>query len=486
MAFVLLALLLLGSGNDGDSEADAALQRFAELYAAVEREAAERINPEHVFYEGAIPGMLRRLDPHSVFMDPGEFEQLKRMQESRQKGFGSVVSVLPGRVIVLQTLPGTPSAKAGLEAGDEIIAINGYRIDRLEFEQLVALLTESRKRRAGLDVRRPGNARVLQFVLTPEEMQSPSVDRTYFLRAGVGYVRVTSFDLDTGQRVQEAIEKLGGNKLKALVLDLRDNPGGALPAALHTASLFLKPGQTILSVRGRRVTETAEKVPERTVPYEFPLALLIGDRTASAAEIVAGALQDNDRATLVGEPSFGKGLVQAVYPLSNGAGLALTTSYYFTPSGRSIQRPLKGSQLENTPAARESGQEFKSAAGRPLRGGGGIVPDRVVHPAALTPLRTVLSGSGVIVDFATEYLRAHPRLSEEFEVSPALLDEFQVYLSGRNIRPSVAEWSKERPWITHRLKTEIVTQAFGVARGEEVEAQQDPRILEALKVLGVE
>src|SRR5262249_25481956 len=201
-----------------------------------------------------------------------------------QKGFGSVVSILPGRVIVLQTLPGTPSQKAGLTPGDEILGINGYDISRLDLEQLIQLLSQSRQQPAQLDVRRPGMGRIMQFILTPEEMQSPSVERTFFLEAGVGYIRVGSFDENTAQQIKESIEKLGGNHLRALVLDLRNNPGGLLTTAVSTASLFLKPGQKIVTVRGRNVPEKMEVVPPEAKPYTFKLAILINEKSASASE----------------------------------------------------------------------------------------------------------------------------------------------------------------------------------------------------------
>ena len=176
------------------------------------------------------------------------------MESSTQKGFGSVVSLLPGRVIILQTTPGTPSQKAGLAPGDDIVAVNGYVIARLDVDQIAELLTQSRQQQVQLDVRRPGALRIMHFVLTPEELQAPSVERAYMLRDGIGYVRVASFDEKTGGQIKEAIEKLGGDKLKGLVLDLRNNPGGVVAAALQTAALFLKPGQKIFSVRGRGVS----------------------------------------------------------------------------------------------------------------------------------------------------------------------------------------------------------------------------------------
>lgn len=459
----LPALLLAASAAAQDLPAQ--LKHFIDIYSIVEREAADPVVPEKAIYGGAIPGMLRPLDPHSVFLDPQQFEQLKELEKSTRKGFGSVVSVLPGRVIVLQTLPGTPSARAGVAPGDEILAINGIALARLEMGELVELLTQSRQREARLDVRRPGQARLLQFGLAPEELQSPSVERAFHLRPGVGYLRLASFDAQTGAQVREALEKLGGHQLRGLLLDLRNNPGGLLSAALETACLFLKPGQTLLAVRGRVVEAREEKVPETATPYGFPLAVLINGRSASASEIVAGALQDHGRAVIVGEPSFGKGLVESVYPLSEGTGLALTTAYYYTPNGRSIQRRLSASQLQTA------------------EGGGGVQPDLTVYPEPMTQFRAALEASGWLTSFATEVTRRQ-QIAGDGEVSAALLDEFQVYLSDRRIRPGVAEWSREREWIRNRLKTEIFNQALGVAQGDEVEAQRDPLILAALARLG--
>ena len=181
--------------------------------------------------------MLRKLDPFSVFFDPGQFEQLKELEKSTRKGFGSVVSILPGRVIVLQALPGTPSAKSGISPGDEIVAVNGIPLARLDTEQLVQLLSQSRNQQVRLDVRRPGNARLLPIVLTPEDVDTPSVERAILIRPGVAYLRIGTFDVPTGKAIKEAIEQLGGRELKGLLLDLRNNPGGVVGSALETASL---------------------------------------------------------------------------------------------------------------------------------------------------------------------------------------------------------------------------------------------------------
>jgi carboxyl-terminal processing protease len=480
----LLAALTITTGLFAADELETAVKRVVEAFALVEENAADPVSSERAFYQGVVPGLLRRLDPHSVFFDPGQFEQLKKLETSTQKGFGSVVSILPGRVIVLQTLPGTPSAKSGLAPGDEIVGINGYDISRLDLDGIVALLSQSRQQQARLDVRRSGSARLFQFLLTPEELQSPSVERIFFLAAGIAYLRVASFDEQTGAQIREAIEKLGGKNLRGLVLDLRNNPGGMLTSAVTTAALFLKPGAKLVTVRGRAVDERSESVPAGATPYDFPLAILIGGRTASASEIVAGAMQDHDRATILGEPSFGKGLVQSVFPLAENTGLALTTALYYTPSGRSIQRPLDAQRFELAAATArpDTGGDFRTDAGRRVTGGGGITPDVLVFPPAVSRLRTVLDASASFTSFATGYLREH-KVTDEFEVTAAILDEFQGYLAGRSIQPGVSEWSADREWIRSRLKTEIFNQAFGVEKGDEIEAQRDPVILRALEAL---
>ena len=252
--------------------------------------------------------------------------------------------------------------------------------------------------------------------------------------------------------------------MKGLVLDLRNNPGGVVQAALETASLFLKAGQRILSVKGRSIQGENVDVPKNAEPYGFPLAVLVNEKTASAAEIVTGALQDDKRAVVVGEPTYGKGLVQSVFNLSGNTALALTTAYYYTPSGRSIQRPLQNVLLQS---------ETKGNTG-------GIRPDVFVQPDAVTRLRAVLEGSGSFAAFGTDYLSKH-KIDDSFQVSPDMMDDFRVYLSGRQIQPSVAEWLGAKAWIESRLQQEVVTLALGVEKGDEIEMRHDPVVRRAIE-----
>ncbi len=460
-----------------------ALRQFMQVFSTVQAEAADQAPVEKLIYEGAIPSMLRQLDPHTQFFDPAQFQQLQQMEDSEQKGFGSIVSVLPGQVIFLQTLPGTPSNKAGIQAGDELVAVNDIAIRNLEPEQIIGLLTEARQQKVRLYVRRQGSARLLDFALMPELVDSPSVDRAFLLRPGFGYIRIASWDVQTAKQLHAAIDKLGASKLSGLVLDLRNNPGGVVRAALEAAAMFLQPGQRILTAKGRASEDQPADVPKNATPFQFKVAVLINEKTASASEILAGALQDHDRALIVGEPSYGKGLVQSVLPLSDGTGLAITTAFYYTPSGRSIQRPLRNSALSDTFRSDREEPVYKTDKGRVVTGGGGIQPDIRVPPAPLNALKAVLDGSGAITAFATQYLSGHSPLAGSFNVTPELLDDFRVFLAVRQIQPELGEWSAERGWISNRLKEEIVTQARGVDKGDEILAQHDPQVQAALKAL---
>ncbi|HUA18421.1 MAG TPA: S41 family peptidase [Bryobacteraceae bacterium] len=472
---MVLPLLFLFAQPPSTADLDSAIKRFTELLSVVEDQAADPVNTQQAIYQGAIPNMLRQLDPHSIFFDPDQNEQLKQMENSERKGFGTIVSVLPGRVTVLQALPGTPSSKAGLQPGDDIVVVNGVVLARLEFKQIVEYLSESHQHRAQLIVRRPGNARPLEFVLDPELLDSPSVDRAFLLRPGIGYIRVNGFDPQTARQLKDAIEKLGGANLKGLVLDLRDNPGGVVQTALESAAYFLKPGQKLLSVKGRSIQDQSVEVPKTAQPYNFAMAVLVNAKTASAAEILTGALQDHDRATVFGEPSYGKGLVQNVFPLANSTALALTTAFYYTPSGRSIQKPLASGHL----AIEQQHALFHTDSGRTVTGGGGIQPDTVVLPEAQSRLRVALDASGVVTSFATQFIQDH-KITDSFEVTPSILEDFQVYAGQHDIQPSVGEWAQEREWVQSRVKQEIFNQALGVAKGDEVEEQRDPVVRAAL------
>jgi carboxyl-terminal processing protease len=486
MRFLFALVLAWPLGALGDDGLDAQLRRFLDVYSVVEANYADPIDPESSFYEGVLPGMTRTLDPHSAFLNPDQYESLREMQRSTEKGFGSVVSLLPGRVIVLQTLPDSPSARSGLSPGDEIMVINRYPLSGLNIEQLMGLLGQSRQQKAQLMVRRPGFARLIPMELVPAEMADLNVRHAFFLKPGIAYIKLASFEQATAGEFRLAVDRLGVDDLKGLVLDLRENPGGIVESAGALASFFLEPGQNVLWVAAREGPAQDVNVPDESRPYPFRVSVLVDDRTASAAELLAGALQDHDRASIIGIPTFGKGLVQSVFRLSQGAAIALTTARYLTPSGRSVQRPLGDCDLyalahcDEQPAEKP---EFKTDSGRTVKGGGGITPDHIVMPRGYSEFEAVMESSNSFFEFAQQYLRRHGEIDEDFEVSAELLDEFHSYLDARRIQPGLSEWSSTVGFTRSRLKQELFNLAFGVEKGDEVAAARDPMIQTAIRVL---
>jgi len=501
MIFGRLCCLALLSGavafaqtqQPGNSPPDVAaqvapeLRRFLDVFSAVQTKgaSADGQSLDHMIYEGAIPSMLRRLDPHTQFFEPTQFDQLKQMEASEEKGFGSIVSVLPGEVIFLQIFPGTPTSKACIQPGHELVGFNNVSSRSLDREQIVQLLTQARQQKIVVFVRRRDVSNLLQLTLVPELQNAHSVDRAFLLKPGTGYIRIGSWDAQTARELHDSIEKLNDPPLDALLIDLRNNPGGVVKSALHAAAFFLAPGQRILTAKGRTGTVESADVPKDARPYKFKLAVLVNEKTASASEIFSGALQDHDRAIIAGEVTYGKGLVQSVLALSNNAGLAITTAFYYTPSGRSIQRPLRDSALSSTFAltAADHAPKYKTDAGRVVTGGGGIRPDVEVGPEAHTRLEDVLDGSGSMTAFATDYLAHHRPLPENFSITPAILDDFKVFVAERRIQPNAAEWSTELPWIRSRLLEEIVTQSRGVEAGDQIIARRDPQVQAAVDAM---
>ncbi len=456
--------------------------RFARIYAAVERNAMGPVDPDRAIWDGAIRAMLARLDPFSAFFDREQFKLLQQQTRGEALGFGSILYVQPGKVLVLQTAVGSPSARAGLGPGDEIVQVNGVRIDRLDFQSLVQLLQESRSHPVRLAVIHPGSLVAHDFELNPAEVALPTADKTFLLPGGVGYIHLTSFEQKTPQEVLDALNRLGGAKLKGLLLDLRDNRGGMLDAALGVVSVFLKPDLAVLTVRGRAGPEKTYRTAQAPASYSGPLIVLVNANTASAAEIVAAALEEHDRAVIAGEPTFGKGVVEGVFTLGEETGLALTTAQYFTPSGRFIQRPLPGTALE-FPAGRANpgyaGPSFHTDLGRPLAAGGGIRPDVEIPARSLDPWAAFLEQRGAFTTFASQWLTLHGKVAESWDPDSRVLEEFREFLTRSRIRVPPEYWRSDQSYLKLRIKTELVNLVFGLARGNEVEVRGDPQVQKA-------
>ncbi len=506
---MLAAILAACAWTAGAAEAPAdpatqAALKVARLYGALAEHYVDPLDPDRVILDGAVRGMLAALDPFSAFFDRAQFAMLQQQARGEALGFGSILYVTPGKVLVLQTAEGSPSWRAGLGPGDEIVAVNGTRVADLDFNSLVQLLQQSRSKPVTLGVIHPGKVVAQDLHLKPAEVALPTVDKAFLWSPGIAYLHVSGFESKTPQEVVTALEKMEGKAtgearpensapaaapepLRGLLLDLRDNHGGMVDAALAVASLFLRPGELVLSVRGRSKAEQTYKTFAAPYHFDMPMIVLVNGNTASAAEVLAAALEEHDRAVIAGEPTFGKGVVETVMPLSDQTGLALTTAQYFTPSGRSIQRPLPGTALAGIdPSASTAGaaSAFHTDDGRPLRAGGGITPDVEIPERQLDPWATFLNQRGAFTDFASEYLSLNGPVGQSFQPDARVLEDFRSYLNGHQIRAPQEYWGPDQDYLKLRIKTEIFNLVYGLAAGDEVETRGDPQVEKAVRLFG--
>src|SRR5437667_9745621 len=365
--------------SNSDSDVRDSLKQFTQVYEVVEENYAEPVNPDKAIYNGAIPGMLHALDPHSDFFDPKSYSLLREEQRGKYYGVGMSVGPRNNKVIVIAPFVGTPAYRAGIRPGDIIAAVDGKSTDNMSTSDVADLLKGPKGTTVRITILREGSDKPLEFNVVRDEIPRHSVDAHFEIRPGIGYMHINGFQETTDHEVAQALDDMGD--LKGLILDLRQNPGGLLSEGVGVADKFLHKGQLIVSHHGRSSPEKRYVAAHGNGGKEIPLVVLCNRGTASAAEIVAGAIQDHDRGLIAGETTFGKGLVQTVYPLSENTGLALTTAKYYTPSGRLIQRDYSNVSLYdyyfNREAEENAGNhEVKlTDSGRTVYGGGGVSPD---------------------------------------------------------------------------------------------------------------
>ncbi|MFQ5927023.1 MAG: S41 family peptidase, partial [Terriglobia bacterium] len=385
----------------GDSELQETLAAFARVYATIEQNYAEPVDPERAIYHGAIPGMLRRLDPHSTFFDPRSFRLLREDQQGRYFGVGMQVAPRDGRTVVIVPFVGSPAYRAGLRPGDVLMEVDDESMEGLTTAEVANRLKGPKGTVVRVKVLREGHDELLAFAITRAEIPRPSVEYAFELRPGVAYVRLRDFNETTQEELSKALDHFDLPNLKGLLLDLRGNPGGLLNQGVAVADMFLAKNQLVVSHRGRAHRNQRYYATRGNNGIEYPLVVLIDSISASASEIVAGAIQDHDRGLIVGETSFGKALVQTVYPLSQDTGLALTTAKYYTPSGRLIQRDFKTVSLykyyvrNDREEKNDSSQVYKTDSGRNVYGGGGIKPDVLVPRPPLNRFQELLRNRDV-------------------------------------------------------------------------------------------
>ena len=473
------------------------LHSFTDVYSIVEQNYAEKLTgdkPDKAIYDGAIPAMLHVLDPHSNFYDPKAFAQMREDQHGKYYGVGMTIQPQPTpngktKIVVLYPFEGTPSFKAGIRPGDVILTVDGKSTDGMDSAAVATILKGARGTHVLVTMAREGSSRPLSFDLVRDEIPRPSVDLAFMARPGIGYIHVTQFMETTSREVGDAVDKFQKQgDLHGLLIDLRGNPGGLLNEAVNMSDKFLDKGQIVVSQRGRAFPDQVYRAAHGEQGPKFPIVVLVNRNTASAAEIVSGALQDHDRALIVGETTFGKGLVQTVFQITEDTGLALTTYHYYTPSGRLIQRPYDHVSLYDYYYVRDPGNAPKdnvnrevklTDSGRTVYGGGGITPDEKIDNPTSNTFQNNLLVHYAFFNFAKHYL-ADRAVSKDFTVDDAVLQLFKDFLKSNQIEYTDADIAGVSDWVKASIKAELFTSQFGQLEGLKVRAQWDPQISKAL------
>ncbi|MEJ2503647.1 MAG: S41 family peptidase [Gemmatimonadota bacterium] len=463
-------------------------------------------------YRMAIDGMLDELgDPHSVFMTPEDYEGLRLQTEGEYGGLGIEIDIRDGWLTVISPLPNSPAERVGLQAGDRIIRVEGESTRGWTTDKAVSVLRGPKGSTVGIAVSRLGIDEPIPFDITRGEITLTAVPSAYMLNDDVGYVELTVFSETATDSLRHAIDGLQEQGATSLILDMRRNTGGLLDQGIAVADLFLDRRQLVLEMRGRTSDQNQTYRAARGDQYpELRLAVLVGPQSASATEIVAGALQDHDRAVLIGETSFGKGSVQTLYELPGRNILKLTTARWYTPSGRSIQKPygigastvaMQGDdgQIDIVPEdARDLGEKeaegvpvYRTDAGREVLGGGGITPDLVVddtlssdEQALVRALRDdVALFNTVLYRYSVEYAHDHERLAPGFPVTDAMRDEFYVLLTAEGVEIDRDVYDRASPFIVRRLANEISVARFDREEGWKRLLADDPQMRVATDLL---
>ena len=476
------------------------LHSFTDVYSLVEQNYAEHLDSDkidQVIYDGAIPGMLHTLDPHSNFYDPKAFAQMREDQHGKYYGVGMTIQPQPDKdgttkIVVLVTTEGSPAYRGGIRPGDVILFIDGNATTGMDSAAVASKLKGPKGTHVSVSMGREGAGKLLVFDLVRDEIPRPSVDLAFTIRPGIGYIHVTQFMETTSREVGDALEKFQSDgDLKGLVIDLRGNPGGLLNEAVNMSDKFLQKGQIVVSQRGRAFPDQVYRASHGETGPKFPVVVLVNRNTASAAEIVSGALQDHDRALIVGETTFGKGLVQTVFQITENTGLALTTYHYYTPSGRLIQRNYDHVSLYDYYYVRDSATQPKdntnrevklTDSGRTVYGGGGITPDEKIAEVKSNRFQDSLYEHYAFFNFSKHYLASHT-VTKDFVVDDAVMQQFKDFLKANHIDYTDQDVAAVLDWVKEGIKAELFTSQFGASEGLKVRADWDPQIMKAITFL---
>ncbi|MDP9204965.1 MAG: S41 family peptidase [Gemmatimonadota bacterium] len=466
-------------------------QLFESVFRRIQNEYVDTVS-DSALYRKSVDGMLYELrDPYSTFLPPDRFARLNETTSGNYAGLGVEVDLRDGWLIVVAPLPGGPAERAGLQPGDRIIEIGGKQTKGWTNEEASKVLRGKPGTSVTLKLERPGIATPLELTVQRTTIHQSAVRRASLLGEGVGYIDLKAFSDSTAKELNGAITSLLARGMKTLVIDLRTNPGGLLNQGVRVSDLFLDPGQKIVSMRGRLPEanrEYADTAKQRWA--KLPLLVLVDSRSASAAEIVAGALQDHDRAVIIGTPTYGKGSAQSVISFGPEGGLKITTARWFTPAGRSIARQLPADDDSGDPAAMKR-ERFHTDAGRTVYGGGGITPDVIAGDSTTPPaegnlLRALGAKAGQFRDAVTDYalyLKATRAVgSPDFIVTPAMREEVWQRMKARGVEIPREVYDAGEPLVSRVIAFDIARYVFGGEAEFQRRASVDKPLQKALEL----
>lgn len=461
----------------------------------------ENIDPNELIKK-AIDGMLSDLDPHSQFLAERQYDDLMTSTQGTFGGLGIEISVRDNYPTVIAPIEGTPAYIQGVQGGDQIIEIEGDDTYGWTISQAIAKLRGKEGTEVHFKVHREGVEKPIEYAVTRAIIEIESV-RYAFKIGDIGYIRVVNFAQDTADELQGRLKELESQNIKGLILDLRYNPGGLLRAARDVSQLFLESGKKIVYTRGRTARQNADyysTTPETKIHgRDYPLVVLVNEASASASEIVAGALQDWDSALIVGETSFGKGSVQTVYPLSETEALKLTTAKYYTPSGRCIHKDHKKNQRaddddedaprnpkptdatlqQKKPETPDPAETFRTVGGRTVYGGGGIGPDVTITQSELTQFAIDVERKNYFFNYAIKWAARHPN-AKDFKVTPEVLAEFKQILTDDKFAADQAAWDANAEYVDRGMRREIARRLHGTKAAYLVSIEGDDQLKKAL------
>lgn len=477
----------------GSNDLQQSVRSFTSVLSVVERNYADPLDVDKAIYDGAIPGMLRVLDPHSNFFDPRQYALFREEQQGKYYGVGMTVSGRENQTVVLAPFVGSPAYKAGIRPGDIILKVDGKDCLGLTTTEVADMLKGPKGTAVHIALGREGWDKPIEVTVVRDEIPRPGVEYFTMVKPGIGYVRVSTFNETTDADLSDALKQLDVSKLDGLIIDLRGNGGGLLNQAVGMADMFLDKNELVVSHRGRSSPERRYYAVRGNQGITVPLIVLINGQSASASEIVAGAIQDHDRGLIVGENSFGKGLVQTQFPLSEDTALLLTTARYYTPSGRLIQRDYKNISLYDyhyNPQPPRAPDVKLTDSGRQVFGEGGITPDDVVPVPKPDDFQQLLLRRGVLYpfqqgvgDFTRYFLGTRPDVTKDFVVDDSVLNQFRKYLDQQHIKFTEPDIQDNLAWLKWKIKREVFTSVFGLNEGYKVELQNDPQLQKAVELI---